>query len=371
LRRSWRALVATTATAISLGLASVATTTANAAARPLGTSYSAAGALYGVAAAANDNAWAVGYAGKNPSPRVLMLHWNGSAWSRVTGPSVLTGAGQLTAITVVNSKDAWAAGFTGNPLKTIHTLLLHWNGRAWSQITSPAPVKDGELSAVTATAKGGFAAGFYYTGEAATDYWTLSFRLAGSKWSRVAAKTNNAAFDGVATTTAGTTWATANAVGMITGGLARWTGGKWKWTSFPVQGQYHALNGIAAGPRGIALAVGTNNNFPSTPALAMKWTGSRWEKVTVSAPKASGLNAVTFAPGGSAWAAGAVSGHTLIVRWNGRKWNRVTSPALGPDTSLYGIGFSAAGYGWSVGDTFTSSGAARTVILHWNGHRWS
>jgi len=157
------------------------------------------GGLLGIAAARNNNAWAVGYAGRNPAPKILMLHWNGKAWSRVTRPSVLNGsAGQISAITVVNARDAWAVGFAGNPARTIHSLLLHWNGKAWRQVTRPVPVKDGALSAVTATKAGGFATGYYYTGPAALDYWSLTFRLTGSTWSRVAAKTNNTAFDGVA-----------------------------------------------------------------------------------------------------------------------------------------------------------------------------
>jgi hypothetical protein len=93
------------------------------------------------------------------------------------------------------------------------------------------------LSAVTATAGGGFAVGYYYTGEAAVDYWSLTFRLTGSKWSRIAARTNDVNLDGVATTSATTTWATANGVGMITGLLAKWNGSRRSWASFPVEGQ--------------------------------------------------------------------------------------------------------------------------------------
>jgi len=378
-------MAAIAATGISLALASAMASSAQAAAAhpaaarhataAVPAAYSTTGGLLGVASAANNSAWAVGYQGAISTPRILMLRWNGSAWSRVVKPSVLNGsAGEISAITVVNSKDAWAAGFTGNTLGTIHTLLLHWNGSTWSQVTRPAPVKDGALSAVTATTTGGFAVGYYYTGPAALDYWSLTFQLTKSTWSRIAAKTDDTTFDGVATTSARTTWAIANEASMITGGLAKWNGRSWSWISFPVEGQYHALNGIAAGPGGIAFAVGTNNNFPSSPPLSMKWTGHKWEKVTVSAPTESGLNAVTFAPGGSAWAVGATSvasGHTLIVRWNGHRWIRVTSPNPGPQCRLEAIRFSAAKYGWAVGYSYTPSGATKTVILHWNGHTWS
>ena len=356
------------------GPASAASAAPGAPAAPAATSYSAAGALSGVAAAANNNAWAVGYSGSTVSPKILMLHWNGSAWSKVAAKQLkLNGsAGQLSAITVVNAKDAYAVGYTGSPLGTTRTLLLHWNGSTWGTVTSPTPVARGALTAVTVTAKGGWAVGYYATGPAAVDYWTLAFRLSGAKWSRVSSKTDNAAFTGVAVTSAGITWATANAVGMITGGVAEWKGSAWTWLhSFPVQGQYHALNAIAAGPRGIAFAVGANGNVPETPALSMEWNGHAWVKAAVSAPLASSLDAVTFAPGGAAWAAGSTElggADPMIVHWNGHEWTRVAAP--GKNARLDGIGFSAAKYGWAVGSTGLASGSTKTLILHWNGGSW-
>lgn len=383
MRRSWRAIVAITMTGTLMGAATIIAgsmpagaviATPARAALPAATSYTAAGGLNGVAAAADNNAWAVGYSGSSGSPKILMLHWNGSAWSKVASKQLkLNGsAGELSGITVVNAKDAYAVGYTGNPLGTTRTLLLHWNGSTWGTVTNPSPVSGGALTAVTVTAKGGWAVGYYATGPAAIDYWTLAFRLNGAKWSRVSSKTSNAAFTGVAVTSAGTAWATANAVGMITGAVAEWNGGAWSWLrSFPVAGPYHAMNGIAAGPGGIAFAVGANGNFPQTPALSMEWTGHAWVKAAVSAPTASSLDTVTFAPGGAAWAAGSTelgTGNPMIVRWNGHQWTRVTAP--GKAARLYGIGFSAAKYGWAVGSTSLTSGATQTLILHWNGGTW-
>lgn len=105
----------------------------------------------------------------------------------------------------------------------------------------------------------------------------------------------------------------------------------------------------------------------------MRWTGTAWQKVTVSVPVSSQLNAVAFAPGGTAWAAGTTplgrSAGTLIVRWSGKSWTRVASPSPGPDAILSGLGFATSGYGWAVGDT--TSGTSKTMILHWNGKAWS
>jgi hypothetical protein len=286
----------------------------------------------------------------------------------VTSPGVLKGAGQLSAITVVSAHDAWAVGSTGNASSgTTHSLLLHWNGAAWSQVTSPVPVGNAALDAVTATAKGGWAVGYYYKAPgSAVDYFPLVFRLSGAKWSRVTTKLGgNALFNGVAVTSASRTWATGSVVGQLDGFLARWNGSTWASASFPVAGQFHELTGIAAGPGGTAFAVGTDSSTSLVP-LSMKWNGKSWQKVTVSAPSWSALNTVAFAPGGTAWAAGTTGlsrESTLILRWNGKAWTRVASPGTG---TVIGLGFTASANGWAVG-----SNGAKTLILHWNGKTWS
>ena len=395
---SKRSLIATAATGISVGLSSFIAVSANAvsahavsaravsaravasvqqaAARPAAAAYSTTGSLGGVAAISNSSAWAVGYAGTSSAPRVLMLHWNGAAWSRVTSPGVLTASGQLSAVTVVSAKSAWAVGSTGL-LGTgkNHSLLLHWNGSKWSQVTSPAPVAGGNLAAITATAKSGWAVGFVNTDPSAPLCCAgtpLVFRWNGAKWSRVATKLGKGTYlNGVASTATNSSWATGGPLAMITGALAKWSGSAWSWTTDPVRGAFRPLNGIAAGPGGTAFVVGTNND--STPAaISARWNGKAWRQVAVSAPADSGLNAVAFAPGGAAWAAGSYfagsAWHTLVMRWNGKAWTRVTSPRAGEQ--LNGLAFSASNYGWAVGATISISGNGRTAILHWNGKAW-
>jgi hypothetical protein len=74
-------------------LVATATTPARAALAAT-TTYSAAGGLNGVAADADNNAWAVGYSGNSSSPRILMLHWNGRTWS---SPGTATASGHAGA----------------------------------------------------------------------------------------------------------------------------------------------------------------------------------------------------------------------------------------------------------------------------------
>lgn len=329
------------------------------------TKYTAPGYLYAVAAAASNNAWAVGSAGNGDEDKILLLHWNGSAWARVTRPAVLTGAGSLSGITVVSAKDAWAVGSAGRDTDP-RSLLLHWNGSAWSQVTSPAPVAHAVLSGVTATASGGWAVGSYYTSQAAIGYFPLVFRLTGSKWARVTTSLGgDSSLGAVATTTTGATFAAGDHVGMITGLIARWNGHAWAWIKeLPT---YQGLSDLAAGPGGVAFVVGENGSGHGTATISLRWTGRAWQQAPVSKPYGP-LNAVAFAPGGTAWAAGSAYPHSLIERWNGHEWAHVTSPSA--DDQLAGLGFSAASYGWAVGVTFTSSGQPRTVILHWNGSTW-
>ena len=380
MRVSWRAALAIAATCISAGLAGLAAAPAHAAgtaatgsaassrpaAGPADTHYTTSGELAGVAAASAADAWAVGGTGEDFSGKVVMLHWNGAKWSRVTSPKVLTGTGALRGITVVSATDAWAVGYTVTG-DGYYTLLLHWNGRTWSRVTSP-PSIGGMLVAVTATASGGWAVGYTHPGGAAI--FPLILRLTGTTWSRP--KTtygthadDDVTLDGVAVTSAGTAWAAGGT--QETGGLARWNGSAWtsEYSLFPLPNAYN-FDALAAGPGGTAFVVGLEWAGSSPGPFSARLTGTTWKKVTVSAPSNAQLNAVTFAPGGTAWAAGAVGTRGLIVRWTGSAWARVTSPSPGPSSAIGGLGFSASNCGWAVGTS-----GSDTLILHWNGKTWS
>lgn len=339
--------------------------------------YSAAGALSGVAAVSASNAWAVGSTGSQAAEKVLMLHWNGKSWARLTSPKILVGAGALSAVTVVSAKDAWAVGTTSGAIGSGHALILHWNGKAWSRVTG-VPTIPGQLNAVTATASSVWAVGTFLS---PTVIAPLIMHWNGKAWSRSSIKLNpdsqsESVLTGVAVTAAKTAWAVGyTSQGIPSAVLAHWNGSRWNTTdtSFPFKtGIQRSLNGAAAGPHGTAFAVGSGAKGPgfggpSIP-LSMRWTGKAWQKAAVSGPANSGLNSVAFAPGGTAWATGFrfTSGPTLalVMRWTGKTWVTVAIPS--GTYQLAGIGFAAPGNGWAVG-----AKGAKTLILHWNGHSWS
>ena len=145
--------------------------------------------------------------------------------------------------------------------------------------------------------------------------------------------------------------------------LERWNGSKWAFEPSILPDDLYLMPAIAAGPDGTAFTVGVKQSFTVSPVpFILRLTGSSWHPVTVHAPSNGQLNAVAFAPGGSAWTAGSTGQSTLVLRWTGTAWTRVASPDPGGSNEISGLGFAAAGNGWAVG---TSDG--KTLILHWNG----
>src|SRR5215469_16970727 len=109
--------------------------------------------LYAVAATSARNAWAVGGSDAPPG-KTEILHWNGAAWKPVPSPTP-KGGGALFGVTAVSARDAWAVGCAGNCFQGfgngLRTLILHWNGTTWSRVPSPSPGLGSALSSVAAT----------------------------------------------------------------------------------------------------------------------------------------------------------------------------------------------------------------------------
>jgi hypothetical protein len=84
--------------------------------------------------------WAVGEAENvaTGSSTTLIEHYNGTAWSIVSSPSPGTGAALYGVTTANASSDVWAVGsYTPSGSTEAQTLTLNWNGSAWSTVASP------------------------------------------------------------------------------------------------------------------------------------------------------------------------------------------------------------------------------------------
>jgi hypothetical protein len=99
--------------------------------------------LYGVTCAASNDCWAVGEANQASDNQILILHWDGTAWSIANAPM---SSSSLINVTCSSSTDCWAAGQRYGP-----TLLVHWDGTSWSIANSPNGNSNG-ISGVTCPA---------------------------------------------------------------------------------------------------------------------------------------------------------------------------------------------------------------------------
>lgn len=109
----------------------------------------AAGILTGSYALSDTDTWVVGYNGNTSTgPEApVALNWNGTAWSTVSTPtpSGSTPDWGFYSVAASSTTDAWAVGEQSAGTKIHDSLYEHWNGTAWSVVSGP---DEGKLYAV-------------------------------------------------------------------------------------------------------------------------------------------------------------------------------------------------------------------------------
>lgn len=106
-----------------------------------------------MAAISANDLWAVGayadYAGYTNAWHTLALHWNGTAWSVVPTSAVGTGYNTFTSVSGVSANDVWAVGNFNSNGGGNRILLEHWDGSAWNVVAPPSlGVADANLASV-------------------------------------------------------------------------------------------------------------------------------------------------------------------------------------------------------------------------------
>ena len=288
--------------------------------------------LAAVAAVSRSDVWAVGsYRTSSGGNKTLILHWNGTSWTRVPSPSPeVTDGSFLTGVSAVSASGAWAVGWyylTGG--EASNTLILHWNGTSWTRMPSPNPSHLGfnalnSVSALSAAAV--WAAGSIDTG-------TLILRGNGTSWARVPSPGTVApdVLNGVSAVSASDAWAAgATAAGTL---LLHWNGTSWTRVPSPdpaQAGNFSLLNSVSAVSASDAWAAGTYSTTSSgTKSLALHWNGVTWAQVATPNPggaTGTSLAGISATSPYNAWAVGDTSpgsgGKTLILHWNGNSWTR-------------------------------------------------
>ena len=307
--------------------------------------------LSGVSAVSGTDAWAVGYYGVGAQgsgdDNTLTLRWNGASWAKVTSPNKLPGqTNQLAGVYARAANDVWAVGDDSSSSTPLATLILHWNGTKWSQVSSPTPVNSYlNLAGVSAiSASDAWAVGTYYNNTTNT-YDTLTLHWNGSSWSEVSSPNPDAAgenrLNAVSADGANDVWAVGTLCSIVSGVCA----------------------------------------FSDESTLILHWNGTKWAKVTSPSPstKASLLNGVSADPASAkdAWAVGwytntSGADDTLTLRWNGTKWSQVTGSNPSASTNfLQAVATISQSNALAVGVEANASGVFDTLGLHWNGTTWA
>jgi len=340
--------------------------------------------LGGVAIAAPNDVWAVGQNAVTgqQSPGPLMLHWDGSSWAVVPGPYIPGGNSSLNAVTAISANNVWAAGWNNGSNPSSQTLIMHWDGSEWSRADSPNPsFSTNELTGIThLSANRLWAVGIYSNG--AQPAQTLVERYNDPCTTPVpnspsATRTPVPSTPTITPTSVPTQTRTPATTPSSTPSPSLTCGPAWRVVSSPnVGSRKNFLFDVAAISANDIWAVGRyENEFGTYPrTLTMHWNGTQWS--VVPSPNVglewNTLQGVTAISTNDVWAVGYYGNgntQTLTMRWNGTQWNIVPSPNPSAVSDLYRVAAVSATDVWAVGG-YVSDGR-RTLTMRWNGTQWS
>lgn len=331
--------------------------------------------LTGVVATSSSNAWAVGRwmcASRPDAPtRTVIFHWDGTAWKVQSSPNVnlATGYNLLNGVAATSATNAWAVGEYQSG-DVYRTLMLHWDGTAWTRQWSPnVGESNNGLGGVAATSPSNAWAVGSWGGET-----PLILHWDGISWKRQPARSSVGAgifpyLTGVAATSPSNAWAVGSyqedADAPARTLILHWDGTAWKVQSTPNVGPGHnVLSGVAATSPSNARAVGWYDHGSERRALILHWDGTVWKRQ--SSPSVDmELNGVATISSSSAWAVGKQDLETLILCWNGIAWERQSSPNVNVgergDNILNAVAATSSANAWAVG-IYGDGTAAQTLV---------
>jgi hypothetical protein len=317
-----------------------------------------------VAAVSARNAWAVGRAGTEGCGcgKTLIMHWDGTGWSRVPSP-IASGVAGLPAVAYAAAGDGWAVGTAGG-----RPLTLRWNGTRWRRDPRPAPPGEGGLNAAAAVSAGSaWAVG--WAGSPARPR-PLILRWNGTQWRQVPSPSlpGGGILNGVAAASATSAWAVGSSRGAAL--IGHWNGRTWTLVRGPASS---ILQGVVAVAATRAWAVGYTNGHGGK-TLILRLTGTAWTRMPSPSPSRRCIGAVLWSVAAARAGAWAVGGYgcaprTLILRWNGTTRTQVPSPTPAGSNFLQAVATTPAGGALAVGSAHGGTGTI--LIEHWNGTTWS
>jgi len=277
--------------------------------------------------------WAVGHADSIDfvGSRTFILHWNGSAWSRVPSPNrgVSTDQNVLTGVAAITPTDAWAVGFfqTTDPTKAA-ALTYHWNGTAWMSVPNPCAPFLRDVFALSST-------NVWAVGGAVSCRWN------GSSWKRIpiAPPITDVSVDlqDVSGTASNDLWAVGIGSSSCGEGQVCYSGviEHWNGTAWMFVGGGPVLYGVHALAASDVYAVGQGIG----PAV-LHYDGSGWSNVPQPWPPPPGqLFAVDAVSASTLWAIGIIPGNPSTTFAE-----RAPSPTSGAVVGDTGVSFATVSW---------------------------
>ena len=347
--------------------------------------------IWDVSALSPTDAWAVGSRSTRDGTIATTFHWAGARWAKVTAPQPSQTQNTLQSVDAVTPSDVWAVGsYVDDTTGVVKTLVLHWDGAAWSQV--PSPSRGSQVSVLWSVGA-----------DSPTDAWAVgnegngrhSFGFVlhwdGRRWAKVSVPNPSAAVTlrGVTALSPTDVWAVGGF--QNTGTFAfdslilHWNGTAWTEVEHPNPGPMDTyLWDASAVSAADVWAVGDfyTRARGNDHTLVLHWNGTRWAKVRSPNPsqRLSSLQAVDALSPSDVWAvgsAGFVADHTESVRtvtlhWDGASWSQVPAPdPSAVDNELFAVSATSSQDAWAVGYQQNVRGIDATLAMHWDGASWS
>jgi hypothetical protein len=337
--------------------------------------------------------WAMGSV-TTGTARSFLLRWDGETWNTVPSPEVSLpeeSHGYLHDVTCVAEDDCWAVGFYFSG-QVARSLFMRWDGSSWNIVDSPNVDLDRNnyLDSVTCTSSSNCWAVGRHTTTAGTEGQTLILHWDGTAWSIVpsfpadTSAVQSNALTGVSCVSESECVAVGHSV--VTGTQYRAIAMHWdgvSWTVDPVPPREDAetfyvpsdllYDVSCAGPSN-CWAAGAHWSGTLYRTLTMHWDGSRWTPVTspnAEPDRGNILSGVECVSTDDCWAVGSADEyeHGLIEHWDGTSWTIVPSPQNG--ANLNDVTCVSASDCWAAGPYYTPNQPAQALLARWDGTAWT
>ncbi len=300
--------------------------------------------------------------------------WQVRAIISMPGDSV-----QLNSVAAVSRSDAWAAGGvapTGS--SRYQPLLVHWDGTAWRTVRLPARILAALGPGQGLSVIGAWRAGGFWAFDGLNGTW---LRHRGRRWTAGRLPGPGAGDSAPVITSAvvlsrANVWAFGFSIdrgGQAAPYAAHLRAGTWRVVALP--GSASVTDASASSRHSIWALIGGGPQT-ATANILLRWNGSQWNQVSMTASLASStrLYSVLAVGGGSAWTGGGTPPRTtgptgVAALWDGSGWQvsrlrRMLTPAVNAEFSLARDGQGGA---WAAAGGF---GPAHWQLWHYTGGQW-